>query len=985
MERHTLNFQNYPEFDPDLENYVPPNCSYMCVDELSPFIFGVSLSILMINIRSCRRNFDHFIENFQNIILKFSCIILTETWLTSDLDNIFNISGFHCYDLYRNHYGGGIKLYVKDCIKTNIVNNFTMLNELCEILTVELLLDNHRAILTAIYHPPTSCHVKNVAFIDFFTLHVRQLLERKIALIIAGDLNLNLLNPNNYGYVDMYTRNLFELGLKPVVTIPTRVVIDNSITRYSILDQIWTSDGMEIRKSFVIPIDVTDHFPVGTVIMAPFSQPSYSKTTHSRPLTVNGKDLFATLLSNIYVNVINDDPNDTYDAYSRKVFDSYNIAFPIKSRSVKYKQPTPWINNRLKQCIKKKAKLYRLFLKGRISKGDYTAFKNRLTNVLRRSKILYFANMIIEKSKNSKYLWSFINDILNRKGNQALKEITVNGMVMNGEPLANYVNNYFINIATSITRGLPDAYRYFCFAVPVRQSCFLYPTNAIEVMRIIMGLKNNGSKLLDIHPSVVKENFIPFTHHFVELYNFSLLKTVYPNALKTARVTPCHKSGALDVIDNYRPISVLPVFSKIFEKLTLNRMISFIEKHDILTKCQFGFRKGRSTTQAIIKLLSHIIHAYHKKIYCVCFFLDLRKAFDTVNHALLLQKLQHYGFRGQSFNYLKSYYENRKQYVNLGCHNSSLLSVKSGVPQGSILGPLCFSLFINDMPLAVDEVSVLFADDAAFVITSPTLEGLYQKIEKLFSDLTKYLNVNKLLPNSTKSKLMMFTSRPTNNLPDLSFGGEVIEWIKEFKYLGLTMTNTMSFSKHINNVSLNISRITGSFLNLRAFIPLQILIRLYYALVFPHLNHHIIIWGSAPQSHLSKLMVRINNLIRVILGVTRINGRPVMGVDEMYEQLSFLKLSSLFKYNMYKFLRQLLDGELPDFATSLLNEHLITHSYNTRQVRFRHPALTSELERRAIPSQLIMLYENVPREILCMSQKSSLRAYKRYLLSDQNL
>ena len=150
----------------------------------------------------------------------------------------------------------------------------------------------------------------------------------------------------------------------------------------------------------------------------------------------------------------------------------------------------------------------------------------------------------------------------------------------------------------------------------------------------------------------------------------------------------------------------------------------------------------------------HII----KKLFCACFFLDLKKAFDTVNHDLLIKKLEHYGFRGQCSEYLSSYFENRKQYVHIDGNSSSNKSIVNGVPQGSILGPLCFSLYINDMPLAVRVEVVLFADDAAFIITCPTLNGLYQKINELFSDLLRYLNMNKLIPNSSKSKLMMFRS-----------------------------------------------------------------------------------------------------------------------------------------------------------------------------------------------------------------------------------
>ena len=188
-------------------------------------------------------------------------------------------------------------------------------------------------------------------------------------------------------------------------------------------------------------------------------------------------------------------------------------------------------------------------------------------------------------------------------------------------------------------------------------------------------------------------------------------------------------------------------------------MVDFIIRFNILSSCQFGFRSGRSTTQAITKLLSYIMPAYQSKMYCACFFLDLRKAFDTVDHDILIKKLQHYGFRGNCSAYLKSYYSNRKQYVYLNGIKSEMMNIIYGVPQGSILGPLCFSLFINDLPLAVDTETVLFADDAAFIIKSLSLEGLYSKINKLFADLTTYLSRNRLIANASKSKLMIFNSR----------------------------------------------------------------------------------------------------------------------------------------------------------------------------------------------------------------------------------
>ena len=807
--------------------------------------------------------------------------------------------------------------------------------------------------------------------------------DLKIPLVIAGDINVNLLNPSNYVYVDVYIRNLFELGMKPLVTLPTKVNLENLLTRFSVIDHVWVSNGLESDQTFIIPIDITDHFPVVSFILLPTSFVPKQINSKRRRLTFRGKEMFRMLLSNIHIDTSIMDINMIFGDYSSKVMNGYNKAFPIDNCTIKNKNSFAWVTPDLKECIKKKARLYRAFLKGRISKGDYTSYKNRLTNLIRRSKALYYEKLFLENAANTKVLWSTINSLLNRKNCQVLKEIVVNEVVLKGERMVDYINEYFVNAASTVTRGLPHTNGFVCLAARTRESCFFLPTDIVEVKKVIMGLKNEDSKLLDIHPSVLKENTSIFANHFVDLYNMAIELAGFPNNLKIARVNPGHKSGPTEKIDNYRPISALPLFSKVFEKLTLNRMDSFIRQHNILTNSQFGFHKGCSTTHAIIKLLTHVVQAYHQRLYSACFFLDLRKAFDTINHRILLQKLEHYGFRGHCNKFLESYYNNRRQYVHVNGYNSSTKPIEIGVPQGSILGPLCFSLFINDMPLAVEEETILFADDAAFVLTSPTLEGLLTEISNLFSDLSAYLSINNLVPNASKSKLMMFTSRPNSNLPVILFGGKEIEWISEFKYLGLTITNTLNFTKHINNVALNVSRITGAIVNLRSILPQQMLLKLYYALAFPHISNHITVWGASPAYQLNTLSVRVNNLLRVILGVTKENGRPTMSNNNLYKQLGVLKLNSVYRYNLFKILKLLLDGKLPNFWTILMSEHVTSHSYNTRQIRFRHPALVCEIERRAMSHQLILLYESVPKNILESNYSSAIKQFKSLLNGSQ--
>ena len=406
------------------------------------------------------------------------------------------------------------------------------------------------------------------------------------------------------------------------------------------------------------------------------------------------------------------------------------------------------------------------------------------------------------------------------------------------EHMVNYANNYFVNIALNLTRNIPVSGRYLFYNPPNPHSFMVEPTDIMEIEAIIKRLKNKGNVILDISVQSLKHNARLLSPHIMVLYNLSVDKQCYPKRLKVARVLPGYKSGPKDDIDNYRPISNLPVFSKIFEKLTLSRMLPFIDKHGLLSDSQYGFRKGKSITHAAIKLTTTIVDAYHLRYFSACFFLDLRKAFDTIDHDLLLTKLDHMGFRGHFNNYMESYLTERKQYVQVGNFRSRESTIMKGVPQGSIVGPILFCLYINDIIDAVDVEAVLFADDAAFIIIAPTLQELYSKILKLFTDLKKYLSANKLVPNLKKSKLMSFSSHTIPLLEEIKFDDQPIEWMNEYKSLGLTLSNKMTYSLHIEYAVNRVSRFSGVFYTLKNILPFYVLKLLYNSFVLPHLLLH---------------------------------------------------------------------------------------------------------------------------------------------------
>ena len=317
---------------------------------------------------------------------------------------------------------------------------------------------------------------------------------------------------------------------------------------------------------------------------------------------------------------------------------------------------------------------------------------------------------------------------------------------------------------------------------------------------------------------------------------------------------------------------------------------------------------------------------------------------------------------------------------------SDEMLIAKGVPQGSLLGPLLFCLYINDIADAVKVEVVLFADDAAFFICAPSLPELYLKIERLFSDLSRYLRMNKLVPNLKKSKLMMFSTRKAGVLRDITFNNEKIEWVREYRYLGLILTNTLSYGPHIDKICTQVSQYTGIFYHLNKYVSRKVLMLLYNSLVFPHFILHIEIWGSAPNWHLNKVIVKQNKLLRALLGVQVIGGIPVMPTADMYRSLNILTVKNIHKLYLFKFMIMMLNGLLPYFYDRLLRPLVSSHSYNTRTNSYRHPLLTTEIERRSIASQLVLLHESLPPELYVNKPlKTAVRGYKKALLLTQQL
>ena len=340
---------------------------------------------------------------------------------------------------------------------------------------------------------------------------------------------------------------------------------------------------------------------------------------------------------------------------------------------------------------------------------------------------------------------------------------------------------------------------------------FVRPTDKLEILKIIQNFKPKVSTGDDgISMQLLKHISSECSEPLSLLINMSFKNGVFPEAMKLAKVVPIFKAKNMQMFTNYRPISLLSSISKIFEKVMHQRLYSFIQQHDILYDGQFGFRPKHSTIDAITKFVSDVLEAVDNIKCCVSVYLDLSKAFDTINHSILLRKLEHYGVRGKAHEWFKSYLSQRNQYVYYKNHKSESNAVPVGIPQGSVLGPLLFIIYCNDMPKLLKYCSsVIFADDTTIYHIGTNQTEVYQDMNSDLETLSDWFKANKLSVNASKTKYMVFKCKKSaeaqTTQPDLYIDNEVLEKVPVTKFLGVYIDENLDWIEHIDFVKKKIS------------------------------------------------------------------------------------------------------------------------------------------------------------------------------------
>ena len=582
-----------------------------------------------------------------------------------------------------------------------------------------------------------------------------------------------------------------------------------------------------------------------------------------------------------------------------------------------------------------------------------------------------------------------MNEIIKQKKQNNSPDYIIkdNIKITNKLEMSKEFNEYFSTIGSSIgNQSIPllrTDFKHYLTGNYVN-SLFLEPVTESEIINCAKELKVGKSAGYDnIDPTFVKKTIFLYTKHLCCLFNESFISGTIPDQLKIAKVVPIYKSKGKECLDNYRPISILPVFSKILEKLVYRRLIDYIDKNNILFSKQFGFRQKYSTSMALIEFMNYVSRAIESKLVSIGIFLDLSKAFDSVNHSYLLQKLSFYGIRGISLNWFENYLNNRKQFVIIDQQSSDLCNVVTGIPQGSILGPPLFLLFINDLHYASSKLSfILFADDTNMFLSGKSVQQLNRDSKTELEKVSCWFYANKLKVNMTKTNYMVFKGRNINFDVDelhVQLNDEYLSRVCSTKFLGIYVDEGLNWKPRVNHIASKISSAIGILYVVHKLFPLPILCNLYNTLLLPYLSYANIVWGNCSVTLLNRLLVLQKKAIRLITKSSyRAHTAP------LFKRMNILNVNSIYIMQLGQFMFQYKHNNLPPVFDDLFILNSSIHSYATRNANSFHiPIARTLFLQKRIPFNGPMLWSHLPPDIKHCSSLYSFKAKLRlFLLSN---
>ena len=758
-------------------------------------------------------------------------------------------------------------------------------------------------------------------------------------LIVLGDINVNLLAETKS--TDEYINTIHVNNYISHINHPTRVTEHSK----SVIDHIYTK-GTVINKmkiyAGILMNDISDHYATFlTIQKAKYLKKENRKT---RIFSTNNINKYNDYLEETNWNNINitENINSSCIKMTKIIAECYNKAFPEITLSIKISKSKPWISKGLIKCSKEKNRLYKLYRKNNDirSKVKYIKYRNIFKKLIKKAENKYYQDILFKSQKDSKETWKILNKLTKPENTKKeIRELKYNQQVLNSNSaIANAFNEHFADIGKKLDENIIPLNDFRNYLEIQPDSIYLTDTTKEEIEKIISSLADKKSYGMDKLPSkAYKIGKYKLSELIMQLINMSFSKGIYPDCLKMGKVCPVFKNGSKDNPNNYRPITTLNTLAKIFEEAMKTRITIFLESKNYLSNRQFGFRKQHSTELAVVALTDNILNKINtgKKVGTI--FIDLKKAFDTVNHTILLAKLNAIGIRGVAYKWLESYLKNREQFTNINNVYSHKNKLTIGVPQGSRLSPILYLIYVNDIEKFSNTNTnnlILFADDTSLTVSANNEKELEKNMNMELKLLENWFSANRLTLNSEKTNFIIYSnrSRTIQQNYNIKVKDQEIKRVKVTKYLGFNLDEKLNYKDHIEMILTKIRRRIPIIIKTKDKLNLKSKLKIYYALIYPNLLYGANLYGNSNKGSLKKLEKLHNKVIKILFAT-----RNVIRSSEIRRKHKLISLNGIINMKKIQIVYQFLQNKLPRIISADYNEKIERNHNRVLRNNFSFP------------------------------------------------
>ena len=893
------------------------DCQYYTEEELNRKTNNLSsnVSLFHINIRKLGLHRNELHAYLSLLHMKFDVIVLTEVGIGSEgfIENLF-VGYSEFFELPKSNSYGGVAVFVKSNLNPTEIENVKMSNSCncsnCsfENVWVGLEKNGEKSLVGGVYRHPGGDMSHFNKDLDVSLQLSNHLYD---TALYAGDINCDIILQNNSSI--KYVSTLAKYHMLPYITRPTRITNHSATLIDHIFVRVKETDRNILSGNLFCTI--TDHLPNFVIIPSKNNKDYETSRKYTRIFSQANAIKFATM---------NYDTDWTYhlNTYSTvngmckylmyNIDRYFNECFPLVPISRQRAKDKPWITPSLRKSIQTKNQLYKDTINNPSPKAEekYKKYKKVSEDLVNEAQLIYYEDIFKNKKNSVKLLWDEFGPILGskkKKGNNRISHLVIKHKKLTQDiDIANAMNKHFCELGPKLAEEVKDKGKTFSYYLnnQAKDSFFIKPIDPSDVLEELLKLNHKKSAGPDgLTPKLVKQCAYGLYKPLTLIYNKSIETGEYPDQFKLAKVIPLYKEDKRCDPSNYRPISLLNCFDKIFEKLINSQLKAYLKKHNLLYEYQYSFREGYSTELALMALNDFIIKEIDKGNYVLALFIDLKKAFDTVNHFILCEKLEYYGIRGHSNVFFKNYLCNRKQYVACNGVKSDIYDIDCGVPQGSVLGPTLFLIYVNDMINCIKNSKLqLFADDTMTSISGKNLTEMFDLMKKDLNNLMTWFSANKLSLHLGKTGYTIFHSKKKSipsGFDEIDIDGEIIKRKKSVKYLGLTFDEVLSWAKHTELLIKRLGMYYSYFYQLRKVIPYNFKKQLFHAYVYSKITYGVHCYGVANKKVMKLVQTVCNKLLKILL--IKIRKYPT---DKLFKESKMLKIHDMKNFIAAKFVHK---------------------------------------------------------------------------------